>query len=279
MPVLDARTAANPWSPTERESVVEAVPRSRMPTHAERARTIVGSNRLAVVSIVPGDAGLPVGMVVPYAIDERGTPSFGVRCAITEAMQLQGGMPVSLTVAETPLTASHAGVIGGVTLMGKLRAVKRSDRDHDAITQSYARMQPAEASALKRGASTLYLLNPAVVLLTITVGDGDVERVDIDEYKAASSDPLAAVAPGLISHMGDADGALVLLCRAFGGQPGATGARLAGVDQHGIDLLVTTAKGRESVRLSFGHPVSTADEVRRELTTMARAARFKLGVG
>jgi len=70
-----------------------------------------------------------------------------------------------------------------------------------------------------------------------------------------------------------------LLCRAFGGQPSASAAELAGIDKYGMDLLVMTPEGRKSVRIAFAHPVTSPEEVRRELTAMARGARFKLGVG
>lgn len=280
IPVLDASTAANPWVPGGVVQAVEQKLPPRQPTNAERARTIVSNNRLAVLSLVMTETVVPVGFVIPYSVDEAGVPYFGVRSGMVTTMQLRQRMPVSVTVAESPLTASHAGFNGGVTILGKLDQVSRNDRHFDDIVQFYGRMQPVEAAAVKRGASDLFRITVAVILMTAPTNDGEALRIEADEYGDASSDALAAVAPSLVSHLdNDHGGSLVLLCRAFGGQPDASSARLAGIDQHGMDLLVVTPKGRESVRLNFGHPVSTAEEVRRELATMARGARFKLGVG
>jgi putative heme iron utilization protein len=54
---------------------------------------------------------------------------------------------------------------------------------------------------------------------------------------------------------------------------------MTGVDRYGFDMSAMTAKGPRPVRLAFGTPVSTPDEVRAALISMVKDARSKLGLG
>jgi hypothetical protein len=279
VPVLDSQRIVDRWeavsaaSAAQRDEVVE----THEPTDAERARTVLGNNRTAVVSVTVGDNASPIGFALPYAVDSEGIPMVAIRPGIERATNFRSGMQVSLAVAETPLTASHSGSPGGITMLGTAMSISLGDELDDALSV-FSRTQPAEAKAVKRSLSRLHVIVPSVIL--VASGSGDVVRVDVDDYRDASSDPLAAVAPGLVSHLsGDENGSLVLLCRAFGGLPNTNSAELAGLDQYGMDLLATTPHGRESVRIAFGRVVTTPEEVRAELNAMTRGARFKLGVG
>ncbi len=280
VPIVDhrsARIAGSAASPSTYSAGEDSVENHKM-TDGERARTVVGNNRLGVISVAVGDGRAPVGFVVPYAVSPTGVPFIGVRDSIAQAGSIKKKTQASLAVAETPLTASASGTNGGVTLLGNLVELAPGTSAFDAAIVEYGRNQPADAGAIKRGQGTLYELDASLVL--VATGPNEVVTVSIEDYLAASSDPLASVAPGLVSHLSnDQGGSLVLLCRAFGGQPNATSANLSGIDQYGMDLMVVTPHGRESVRLSFSHPITTPEEVRKELMIMARGARFKLGVG
>lgn len=283
MPVVDHRSTPSPWSvPTNARDLntsdLDDSGRAPDASDAERARTVICNNRLGVLSVAVGDPPTPCGFVVPYATNEEGIPFVSVRRGIAMTGRLRDGLAVSLTVSETPLTANHSGGNGGVTLLGTLHAVPHPSDEFDNVILEYSRSQPADAAAVKRGTAQLHRLTPSRIFSAST--SGDVSRVSVEDYARASSDPLATVAPSLVSHLsGDDNGTLVLLARAYGGQPRASSAQLAGIDQYGMDILVTTPNGRESVRLLFTRPVSTSEEVRQELAAMARGARFKLGVG
>lgn len=248
------------------------------PTESERARTVLCNNRSAVLSVVVGDpTPAPIGFAVPYAVDDQGFPLVCIRPGIEKAIRLRHGMQVCFAVAETPLTAASSGTPGGISLLAAA-TVLAVGTELDNALHTLARTQPAEASAIKRNAAKLVRLTPSVVL--VSSSSGDVVRVDVAEYSAASSDPLAAVAPGLVAHLAaDEGGSLVLLCRAYGGLHDTKSAELVGIDQYGMDLLATGMNGRRNVRIAFSHQVSSPDDVRRELTSMARGARFKLGSG
>jgi heme iron utilization protein len=281
MRVQTAAAAANPWGNTALAVDDEEEDLSKHePTDAERARTVLGNNRAATLSVAIGsDAGkAPLGFAVPYALDDAGNPLAALRSGVEKALRLKGDSQVCLSVAETPLTAASSGSPGGISVLAIASVMQPGSPEIDAALTKFVRTQPAEASAVKRGASKLYRLTPNVIL--VASGNGSIVRVEVDEYRTAAADPLAAVAPGLVSHLAnDENGSLVLLCRAYGGAHTTKSAELVGIDQYGMDLLATTASGQEPLRIPFSHSVSSPDDVRRELVAMARGARFKLGAG
>lgn len=247
------------------------------PTPAERARTVLASSRAGVLSAPVGESAAPMAFSVPYAVDEKGFPIASIRPGVERSMRIRSGMQVCFTVGETPLTAANASTPGSVSVLAMLTMMSPGP-ERDRALSEFTRSQPAEASAIKRNAAKLALIGPSAVL--VASGNGDVVRVPIAEYVKATSDPLAAVAPGLVSHLAaDENGSLVLLCRAYGGLHDTKSAELVGIDQYGMDLLATITSGRKNVRIPFSHSVSSPDDVRRELTAMARGARFKLGAG
>jgi hypothetical protein len=276
MRVANSPAAAGRWSNVAAVGDSEEDLSKHEPTDAERARTVLGNNRSAVLSVSVGDA--PLGFAVPYALDDKGIPLVGIRPGVERAMRIRGETQVCLAVAETPLTAASSGSPGGISVLAMTSALQPGTPEVEMALSHFVRTQPAESSAIKRGASKLYRLIPNVIL--VASGSGDIVRVDVDDYRAASADPLAAVAPGLVAHLGsDENGSLVLLCRAYGNLHGTKSAELVGIDQYGMDLLALTNNGHEPVRIAFSHSVSSPDDVRRELTAMARGARFKLGAG
>jgi hypothetical protein len=280
IPVLDHRQSASGWAlnpkPSDTQTYNEPAPAEPELTDAERARTIVAGSRMGTLSVSIGDPPAPIGFVVSYSLTETGEPVLVVRNGVARAGRIAVGVPASLTIAQTPLTASQSTSIGGVTILGKLVTPESSTQAK--LLREHGRTLPNDVIAVQRGAAKVYWVKPVTILLSGTYQD--VVRLDMAQYMQAQADPLAAVAPGLASHLvGDQNDSLVLLCRAFGGQSGASSAQLVGLDQYGMDLMATVGKAKEPVRLAFNHPVSTADEVRRELATMVRGARFKLGVG
>jgi hypothetical protein len=277
MPVLDHRASAIAWDHAREAANVSEPAFTREPSIAERARTTLGNSRTVVLTVTVEGVDAPLGFVIPFALNGQGIPVLSLREGVEQASGAGTGSNVSLVASETALTANHSGVIGGVCVTGALKEITNSEELEDLI-RGYARMQPTEAAAAKKRRVKMFCLIPNSI--RIGLGSGDIVDVNMDEYRSATSDPLGAVAPGLVSHLtGEQGGSLVLLCRAYGGQPSASAAQLAGVDQYGLDLIAVTPQGRQSVRISFPQSVSSPEDVRRELDSMARGARFKLGVG
>ena len=88
-----------------------------------------------------------------------------------------------------------------------------------------------------------------------------------------ATDPLAAAAPGILSHMNaDHADALVLYCRHFAGVE-ADEAVMTAVDSLGFTVRAGRGGVPHVVRIDFPRPVRTAAEARTVLVEMVRTAR------
>jgi putative heme iron utilization protein len=67
------------------------------------------------------------------------------------------------------------------------------------------------------------------------------------------------------------------ICRALGGRPGATAARMTGLDAAGIEFAVTDGGAEHPVRIPFGERLTERPQVRREVVRMTHEAREALG--
>ena len=98
------------------------------------------------------------------------------------------------------------------------------------------------------------------------------------DWSAAEPDPIGRSATGIIAHMNaDHADAMVLYCKAFSRATEITSASMTGVDRYGFEMSAMTSTGPRPVRLAFGKPVSTPEEVRAALISMVKEARSKLG--
>ena len=109
-------------------------------------------------------------------------------------------------------------------------------------------------------------------------GYGRMSWISETDWQAAEPDPLASSAAGTLAHM-NADHAdvLVLYCKAFTKATDIASATMTGVDRYGFEMSAKTTKGPRPVRVAFAKPVSTPEEVRAALITMAKDARARLG--
>jgi heme oxygenase len=83
----------------------------------------------------------------------------------------------------------------------------------------------------------------------------------------------------IMGHMNDDHAAdSLLIVRAFGGRPGATGARMSGMDANGIDFVVTVGDAEEQARVPFSGRLTARPQVRAEVTRMYHDARAELGL-
>ena len=72
--------------------------------------------------------------------------------------------------------------------------------------------------------------------------------------------------------------AMVLYCKAFSKATEVTSASMTGIDRYGFEMSVMTAEGPRPVRVAFGTPVRTPEEVRAALVAMVKDARSRLGL-
>lgn len=81
----------------------------------------------------------------------------------------------------------------------------------------------------------------------------------------------------ILGHMNEDHGDSVLAyARHFAGRATATAATLAGIDQTGMDLVVTEPAGDQSVRVEFKTPLATAGDAHHVLIAMSKEAKAAL---
>ncbi len=87
------------------------------------------------------------------------------------------------------------------------------------------------------------------------------------------------VVAAVVRHMNDdhAEDCL-LICRALGGRPDATAARMTGMDADGFDFRATVGGAQVPVRVPFAQRLTERRQVRLEAVRMYRQACELLGV-
>jgi len=105
-------------------------------------------------------------------------------------------------------------------------------------------------------------------------GFGRMSWVESGNWASAEVDPIAPLAQGIIDHMNqDHPDTMVLYCKTMSKAADTTEATMVGVDRYGFEMSAMTAEGPRPIRLAFSQPVSTSEEIRKEMVAMAKAAR------
>lgn len=87
----------------------------------------------------------------------------------------------------------------------------------------------------------------------------------------------AAARERIIGHMNEDHGDSVLAyARHYAGRSAATAATLAGIDQTGMDIVVTEPAGDQSVRVTFKEPLADAAAAHHVLIAMSKEAKAAL---
>jgi putative heme iron utilization protein len=242
------------------------------PTHAERARTLVGAANRGVLSTVALDPpGYPFGSVATYALDETGRPIVFVSTMAEHTRNAAADPRASLIVTEPFPEGSDPLAAGRVTLIGDLLEVGGDERP--AVRDRYLEANPASAYYIDFGDFSFWRLE--VRSVRYVGGYGRMSWVDAGDYGAAEADPLAGeAAVGILEHMNaDHADSLVLMARVLGGRPDATGVVMSAVDRYGFDVVVTAPSGRAPLRLAFEAPVATPAAVRPAMIRLVERAR------
>lgn len=240
------------------------------PSHAEYARTLtsrVPTGSLCTIS-ASEPAGYPYGSFVTFALD-GGDPVFLISTLAEHTKNLLADSRASLLVAEPgdgdPLAR------GRVTLLGPCTKITAED-DKARAREAYCKAHPDAAYYIEFRDFALFSLK--VTAVRYIGGYGRMSWVKSDDWHHATPDPLLAHARGILEHMNeDHADTMVLYCRALTKATDASAAVMTGVDRYGFEMSATTAEGPRPIRLAFSQPVSTPDEVRKELVAMAKRAR------
>lgn len=248
-------------------------PAVRVPTHAERARTLVASAKSGTLSTLAVDpAGYPFGSLVTFAL-RGGHPVFLISSLAEHTKNLAKDPRASLLAWEEGQDDPLAR--GRLTLVGDARRLDDS-ADRDEAKEVVLAAHPSAAGYVDYRDFSFWQLDVAAV--RYIGGFGRMSWVDRAAWVEAKPDPMVPYAEGIIRHMNDdhAD-VLVLACRAFTRAKDAIAVRMTGVDRYGFDMSVEMPTGKRPARVAFGLPIASPDEARRAMVAIAKEARAALG--
>lgn len=240
------------------------------PSHAEYARTLVSRVSTGSLCTIAASepAGYPYGSFVTFALD-GGDPIFLISTLAEHTKNLLGDPRASLLVAEPgdgdPLAR------GRVTLLGPCTKIA-SEEDKSRARTAYTAAHPDSAYYIEFRDFALFSLK--VTAVRYIGGYGRMSWVSSDDWQSATPDPLLTHTRGILEHMNeDHAETMALYCRTLTKATDTSAAVMTGVDRYGFEMSATTAAGPRPIRLAFSQPVSTPDEVRKELVAMAKRAR------
>ena len=103
--------------------------------------------------------------------------------------------------------------------------------------------------------------------------------VEAAAFAAASPDPLAEAAEGILRHMNEDHAEAMLQIAKHVKGIEASEAKMTGVDRLGFQLRLKTPERVRSTRIGFPREVRTAEECRAALVAMVKQARAASGPG
>jgi len=238
------------------------------PTYSERVRTLVTLTSIATLSTMSRKCpGYPFGSLMPYALDLDGRPIFLISSMAMHTQNLKAEPRASLFVGQItegdPLGAARA------TLVGDIEPIPASEIP--SARDLYLARHENSRSWVDFEDFSFYRLQPLDIYFV--GGFGVMGWVSADDYRLAKPDPLAEAAPEIIAHMNaDHVAAMILLARTVA-RYDATEAVMTAVDRLGFFLRLKTAEGMKGIRINFVREVATAQDTRKVLVEMVRAAQ------
>lgn len=238
------------------------------PTHAERARTLLVSERVGTLATQSQrHAGWPFASVMPYALGADGAPLFLISGMAIHTQNVLADSRASLLVMQSgadadPLGSPRVTLLGNVTRIGDVS---------DELRARYLERHPSAKYWIDFSDFSFFRLG--VTAAYFVGGFGVMGWVTTEDYLAAEADPLVDAAPQIIAHMNtDHADALLAITRHFGGLE-AEEATMVACDRLGFVVRARTSGGMKGVRIQFSAPVESRDDARRVLVAMTREAR------
>jgi len=239
------------------------------PSHAERVRTLVSQSAIGTLSTCSRKhPGFPFGSLMPFALDSHGRPTFLISNMAMHTQNLIADPRASLFISQAAGDNDPLGV-ARATIMGQATAIAEED------------LAAARTIYLAKHENSRYWVDFAdfgffrleLVDVYYVGGFGVMGWVDAREYEAASPDPLATAAAGIITHMNaDHGDAMILLVRKYAGIE-ASEATMTAVDRLGFHLRLRTAEGMKGTRINYPSEVRSPGDARKALVEMVRRAK------
>ncbi len=238
------------------------------PSHAERVRTLLSQASMGTLSTVSRKhAGFPFGSLMPYELDAAGRPVLLISTMAMHTQNLKADPRASLFVAQSAVDGDPLGA-ARATLIGKAEAVPSGEVA--SVREIYIASHENSRYWVDFADFGFFRLEPVDVYYV--GGFGVMGWVEAQDYGAASPDPLAKAAYGIMAHMNaDHVEAMIVLARRHAGIE-ATEAAMTSVDRLGFSLRLKTAEGMKGTRINYPSEVRNAQEIRKVMVEMVRDA-------
>ena len=238
------------------------------PTHAEKVRTLLASERLGTLATQSvRHPGWPFASVMPYALDDNAAPLFLISAMAIHTQNVVADPRASLLVMQSGAGSDPLGS-PRVTLLGN--AVRIAEVS-ESLRAAYLERHPSARYWIDFSDFAFFRLG--VTDVYFVGGFGVMGWVSADDYRSAAPDPLMDSAAGILEHMnGDHAGALRNITRHFA-QLDAEEATMVSIDRLGFTVRARTSAGMKGARIAFPEEVRSREDARRVLVAMTRAAR------
>jgi putative heme iron utilization protein len=245
------------------------VPEAPLRSAAEEARTILAANVTGALATLTAD-GDPWASIVTYGVLADGSPVFSLSTLAAHGRNLKRDRRASLAVSETVPPARDPADSGRVTVAGVAE-----EPVGDRLEEARRVYEAAVSSAAIFGGFgdfTWWVLR--VERVRWVGGFGRMDSVGPESFAGAEADPVAPGAAAAIAHLNaDHGDALLLIARTLSGHTDAEQATCVGADRHGLDLHLSTPRGRTAARVGFAEPVGEPDGLRGATVALVARAR------
>jgi putative heme iron utilization protein len=250
---------------TEHASSSPPPPPGAEPTHAERTRTLLVSEKVGTLATNSlRHPGTPFASVMPYALTDLGSPVFLISGMAIHTQNLVADPRASLLVMQSgagsdPLGSPRATLLGSVTKSGGTHR------------EAYLARHPSAKYWVDF--SDFAFFEMEVTDVYYVGGFGVMGWVGADDYRVAEADPLVDSAAQIIEHMNADHGeALRSIARHYAGLV-AEEATMVSCDRLGFVIRAKTAEGMKGARIQFPEPVLSRTDARRVLVEMTKLAK------
>lgn len=260
----------------------------------EKARTVTSlctSGTLCTVSAHEGIDGAPFGSFVDYVLDDEGYPVLLMNEMSMHTINIQkagesGNAP--MVTLFTQLGGSNAGSISRkdlqdvsrCSLTGKVEKIPADSPDMDALRLRYSITHAYADQVMDSPKFAFYRLTPEKIYFVGGFGVSS-KWVDVEEYKAAKMDILAAEASDIVERINRSHKEDLKLTaqQLLGIDTPIERNRVTGVDRLGMDIRVTyQANARrnklitDEYRIGFRIPVLSVEDAKSEILKVFQEA-------
>lgn len=254
-------------APTVPPPLTEIVNATR-PSAAEEARTVAASTNMGTLATLTRE-GDPWASFVTYGL-VGGSPVLCVSHMAEHGRNLARDPRASIAIVAPDPQSDPLAASTRITLAGYIERPEGAELT--AAREAHLAAVPAARVYIDFSDFSLWVLR--VQRVRWVGGYGRMDSATAESYAEALPDPVTPAAGRAIAHLNDdhAD-ALLAMARKLGGFPDATEATCVGADRYGLDLIVTTPRGRAPTRAGYMSPLDSADELRSATVALTRAAQ------